>query len=48
MPSEKVRAFTVGAIVAAVFDDLCDQKEDTASALEKIKDLLGLLAYVHY
>lgn len=47
-PSEKVRAFAVGAIVAAVFDDLCDQKEDTASVLEKIRDLLGLLAYVHY
>ena len=47
MPSKKVRAATVGAIVAAVFEDLCDQKEEMSSALEKIKDLLNLLVYVH-
>lgn len=47
MPSKKVRAATVGAIVAAVFEDLCDQKEEMISALEKIKDLLNLLVYVH-
>jgi dsRNA-specific ribonuclease len=43
-PSTNVRAATVGAIVAAVFED---QKEEMISALEKIKDLLNLLAYVH-
>lgn len=44
MPSEKVRAFTVGAIVGAVFEDLCDQEENMGTALEKVKDLLDLLA----
>lgn len=46
MPSKNVRAATVGAIVAAVFEDLCDQKVEAAFALDKITDLLGLLAFV--
>lgn len=43
MPSKNIRAATVGAIVAAVFEDLCDQKEPMAYALEKITDLIDLL-----
>ncbi|KAM0724057.1 hypothetical protein Q7P37_000237 [Cladosporium fusiforme] len=44
MPSKNIRAATVGAIVAAVFEDLCDQKEPMAYALEKITDLIDLLS----
>ncbi|KAM0714494.1 hypothetical protein Q7P37_003022 [Cladosporium fusiforme] len=44
MPSKNIRAATVAAIVAAVFEDLCDQEEPMASALEKITDLIDLLA----
>jgi hypothetical protein len=45
-PSRNVRASTVSAIVAAVFEDLCARKESMESALEKIADLLSRLGYV--
>lgn len=45
-PSKNVRAATISAIVAAVFEDLCARKENMESALEKIADLLSRLGYV--
>jgi hypothetical protein len=45
-PSRNVRAATVSAIVAAVFEDLCARKENMEYALEKIADLLNRLGYV--
>lgn len=40
MPSKTVRASTISAIVAAVFEDLCARKENMETALKKIADLL--------
>lgn len=45
-PSKNVRAATVSAIVAAVFEDLCARKENIESALGKIADLLNRLWYI--
>jgi hypothetical protein len=46
-PSRNVRAATISAIVAAVFEDLCARKENMDFALEKIADLLDRLGYLN-